>query len=250
MMNKKITNIKKNKMETQLINKNEEESKAVNGFITEAISKGLPVETMEKLFNLREKVKAEYAREEFMKAMANFQKECPIIEKTNAVKNKSGQVVYHFANLGDIVSQVKTPLGENNLSYDFITEDLKDFLKVTCVVTHSLGHSKESSFQIPIGTESYMTDVQKYGARVTFAKRYAFCNALGILTNDEDTDSKEDEKTKIPEDIANKVTSATTVKDLEVIWNTHKGLGKEFAKMVVEQKAFILKVAQDENANS
>jgi hypothetical protein len=36
-----------------------------------------------------------------------------------------------------------------------------------------------------------MTDTQKYGARNTFAKRYAFMNALGILTGDEDTDARE-----------------------------------------------------------
>jgi len=228
---------------------NVREAEAVNGFITEAISKGLPVETMEKLFGLREKVKAEYAKEEFMKAMSKFQRECPVIEKTNPVKNKQGQIVYHFANLGDIVTQVKKPLGDNELSYDFITEDLKDFLKVTCVVTHALGHSKSSSFQIPIGTESFMTDVQKYGARVTFGKRYAFCNALGILTNDEDTDAKEDAEVKsIPKALTESIANATTLAELEQIWNKNKGLGKEFAKMVTDQKAFIQSVAKKENA--
>lgn len=235
-------------METTLT-KTAEETKAVNGFITEAIAKGLPVETMEKLFSLREKVKAEYAKEEFMKAMANFQKDCPVIEKTNPVKNKSGQVVYHFANLGDIVTQVKKPLGDNGLSYDFVTEDLKDFLKVTCVVTHALGHSKSSSFQIPIGTEAYMTDVQKYGARVTFAKRYSFCNALGILTNDEDVDGKEEETVQIiPKELIAKIDNAKTNEELKVIWEANKGLGKEFAKMITAQKKFIEEVTKKENA--
>jgi hypothetical protein len=227
---------------------NEGESKEVSNFIASAIEKGLPVETMEKLFALREKVKAEYAKEEFMRAMANFQKDCPIIEKKNAVKNKSGQVVYHFANLGDIVEQVKKPLGDNELSYDFVTEDLKDFLKVTCVVTHSLGHSKSSSFQIPIGTEAYMTDVQKYGARLTFAKRYAFCNALGILTNDEDIDAKENQKVNISKEIVEQVEKCTTEDELKKVWEANKGLGKEFAKLVTEQKEFIKGVKEQENA--
>lgn len=224
-----------------------EESKAINGFITDAIAKSLPVETMEKLFALREKVKAEYAREEFMKSMANFQKDCPIIEKKNPVKNKSGQIVYYFANLGDIVEQVKKPLGENGLSYDFVTEDLKDFLKVTCVVTHALGHSKNSSFQIPIGTEAFMTDVQKYGARLTFAKRYAFCNALGILTADEDIDAKEDSKTGLSETIIKEVEAITTVEALKVYYEKNKGKGKEFDKVVLEHKKFIEQTQKDEN---
>jgi hypothetical protein len=172
------------------------ESNEVNTFITEAISKGLPVETMQKLFELRKEVKTEQAREEFMRAMANFQRDCPVITKTKGVKSKAGAEIYKYADLGSIVEQVKKPLADNELSYDFITEDTGTFLNVTCTVTHALGHSKTSSFKIPIGTEAFMTDVQKYGARVTFAKRYAFCNALGILTGDEDTDAKDDSKKK------------------------------------------------------
>lgn len=236
-------------METTLT-KTAEETKAVNGFITEAISKGLPVETMEKLFSLREKVKAEYAKEEFMKAMANFQKNCPVIEKKQEVKGKQGEIRYKFANLGDIVEQVKKPLGDNNLSYDFITEDLKDQLKITCTVTHALGHSKSSSFQIPIGTEAYMTDVQKYGARVTFGKRYSFCNALGILTGDEDIDAKEEEVIQIiPKELIEKIDAAKTLKELKDIWDANSGLGKEFAKIVTAQKKFIEDVTKKENAN-
>jgi hypothetical protein len=36
-------------------------------------------------------------------------------------------------------------------------------------------------------TEGYMTAPQKYASVLTFAKRYALCNALGISTGDEDT---------------------------------------------------------------
>jgi hypothetical protein len=212
--NKEITNV--------------QEEKAVNTFITEAIAKGLPVETMEKLFNLRKEVKAEYAREQFMKAMASFQKDCPIIVKTKGVKNKSGAEIYKYATLGDIVEKVKKPLGDNLLSYDFITEDLKDTLKVTCTVTHAFGHSKSSSFQIPIGTELYMTDPQKYGARLTFAKRYAFCNALGILTGETDTDVNEEKKEIIPVSVKaiEKLSQATNANELKEIWTKLSGKEK------------------------
>ena len=46
-----------------------------------------------------------------------------------------------------------------------------------------------------------MSDVQKYGARSTFAKRYAFCNAFGIMTGDDDTDGNtiEEEKKTPPQ---------------------------------------------------
>lgn len=221
-----------------------QETTAIQGFITQAIEKGLPVETMEKLFALREKAKAEFAKEEFVKAMANFQKECPVIEKTKAVyeKGSTTKVRYKYAPLDSIVSQVKTPLANNNLSYDFLTEESDGFINIICTVTHALGHSKSSSFRIPIGTEAFMTDVQKYGARVTFGKRYSFCNALGILTGDEDIDAKEEDDNKLSDEIIKKVKDTTTEEQLKRVWEEHKGLGKEFATLVTEHKNFINKV--------
>lgn len=163
---------------------------SVDSFITQALSNNISVEIMEKLFALREKAKAEVAKEAFVSAMAKFQSACPVIEKKKKVMDKDGQKVrYMYAPLDSIVSQVKTPLGNNNLFYSFKEEKDEQFLTAICTITHSLGHSETSSFKVPIGTEAYMNDTQKYGARMTFAKRYAFCNALGILTGDEDTDA-------------------------------------------------------------
>lgn len=165
------------------------EEKQVDTFITQAIAGNLPVETMEKLFALREKVKAEQAKEAFVSAMAKFQATCPVIKKEKLVKSKSGELRYKYASLDQIVSQVKKPLGDNDLFYSFDEKKDKEFATAICKITHKLGHSETSSFEVPIGKEEYMNDAQKYGARMTFAKRYAFTNALGILTSDEDTDA-------------------------------------------------------------
>ena len=212
---------------------NVEESRVVNSFITEAISKGLPVETMEKLFSLREKVKAEYAKEEFMKAMANFQRDCPVIEKTKKVfeKGSDTKVRYSYADLAGIIEQVKKPLANNLLSYDFDTIEKDNTLEVICVITHALGYSKSSKFKIPIGTEAYMSDVQKYGARVTFAKRYAFSNALGILTGDEDTDGKDDSKKKKEAPINTKAHIIAQLKELGEAVTPKEKIGEAIVRL-------------------
>lgn len=199
-----------------------QEDQSVNSFIQQAIEKGLPVETMEKLFNLREKVKAEFAKEQFTIAMSKFQEDCPVIEKKKVVNDKQGKERYRYAPLDSIVSQVKKPLGANNLSYKFDTIDEEKFLTVVCIVTHVLGHSQSSSFKIPIDNEEYMSVSQKYGARVTFAKRYAFCNALGILTGDEDNDANE-EKTKTSKLLSDEeyelmLRKAINLSELAAIW--------------------------------
>lgn len=166
---------------------------SVETFISQAIQAQVPIETLERLLAMRKEVRADQAREAFTMAMAKFQKECPVIAKTKPVKNKSGDVTYKYAPLDSIILQVKQALGNNDLAYDFDERKSEDGTKLTaiCTITHSMGHSKSASFEVEIGTEAYMTDTQKYGARMTFAKRYAFCNVLGIATGDEDTDARE-----------------------------------------------------------
>lgn len=175
------------------------QNQSVEGLISQAISQGLPVETMERLFALREKVKAEQAREAFVEAMSQFQSVCPIIEKTKVVMNKDGQSVrYKFAPLDAIADQIKKPLADNSLAYKWVVENKPGVINATCIVYHKLGHSEPSSFEVPIDTEGYMTAPQKYASALTFAKRYSLLNALGISTGDEDTDATDVGKEKAP----------------------------------------------------
>jgi predicted Zn-dependent protease len=164
---------------------------SVEAFISQAIDKQLPIETIERFLAMRKELRQDQAKEAFTMAMAQFQADCPVIAKTKEVKNKSGQVTYRYAPIDSIIIQVKKVLGENKLAYDFTETRDETRVTVTCTITHSLGHTKTSSFTVEIGSEAFMTDTQKYGARNTFAKRYAFMNVLGIATGDEDTDAKE-----------------------------------------------------------
>lgn len=166
------------------------EMASVETFITQAISEKLPVETMERLFALREKVKAEQAKEAFVQAMAQFQAECPIIEKTKKVMNTDGVTVrYKYAPIDSIVEQIKKPLAEQGLAYTWTVKNEPGFITAIAMITHKAGHSETSSFQIPIDAGGYMTAPQKVASALTYAKRYSLCNALGISTGDEDTDA-------------------------------------------------------------
>lgn len=171
------------------------DDKSVNEFISQAIEKGVGVETMERLFSLREKVKAEQAKEAFVQAMSDFQGECPVIEKKKDVKGYDGQVRYSYAPLDSIVSQVKKILQKNGLSYTVDAKVEGEVITAICKITHKLGHSETSSFSAPTqdtknkAGQSVMSKPQQYAAALTFAKRYAFTNALGILTSDEDDDA-------------------------------------------------------------
>ena len=183
---KKETN-QEPKKETSLIVTGQAET-----LIAQAIEKGVSVETMERLLAMRRELKAEFAKEEFDKSMAEFQSKCPTIKKTKAGgKTNAGIVAYYYAPLESIVEQVKAQLKENGFSYAIQTKTEDKGVKVTCTVKHIAGHSESSDIEVPLseGTR-VMSAPQIVASALTFAKRYAFCNAFGILTGDDDDDTQ------------------------------------------------------------
>lgn len=166
------------------------ETGSVESFISQAIQQNVPVETLERLFALREKVNAERAKAAYVQAMADFQSQCPVIKKTKKVLNKDGKSVrYMFAPLDSIVEQIQKPLASAQISYRWETKQEKGSVTAICYITHVMGHTESSDFTVETDSEAYMTNPQKTASALTFAKRYTLCNALGISTGDEDTDA-------------------------------------------------------------
>jgi len=168
--------------------------------IAQAIEKGVPVETMERLLAMRRELKAEYAKESFDRAMSAFQSDCPTIEKKKKVMNKDGKTVrYVYAPIDDIIEQVRPLLKTHGFSFSIDAPVEEGVVTSICTITHAEGHSKTSTFKIPIDKDAYMSTAQMYASALTFAKRYSFCNAFGILTGDQDDDTKtmaDDQKVK------------------------------------------------------
>jgi hypothetical protein len=71
----------------------------------------------------------------------------------------------------------------------------RGLVKVFCRVVHKLGHEEVSEMEVPLGAKTaIMSQSQQVAAASTFAKRYAFLNAFGIMTGDEDNDATTDHK--------------------------------------------------------
>ena len=164
------------------------------GLISQAIDKNIAVEALERLLAMRRELKAEYAKEDFIKAMADFQSECPIIEKTKAVMNKGNTSIrYKFAPMDDIIRAVKDLLKKHGFSYA-INCKTNGMITAICTVTHIAGHSEQSEFTVPIDKDAFMSAQQQYAAALTYAKRYSFCNAFGIMTGEDDNDAAPQEE--------------------------------------------------------
>lgn len=183
------------------------------------------VETMRGLFELAKEMKAIQAKEEYYKALAKFQFECPIIinetdvidtEKDGQggrkIKMQNGKPVkrYSYSKINNIIKQIKPFAYNNGFSFMFIhclekmeteliengeiIKYIQDRLKVTIRINHIAGHCEESSFSSPIDKKAFMSDPQKEGSAYSFCARYALKGGFGIITGDHDDDANSLEK--------------------------------------------------------
>lgn len=192
----------------------------VEALLEKAIDAKSAVEVLERLQAMRREVRAEQSKEAFDRAMADFQSECPIIEK----KKAGARNAYRFAPLDAIVLQVRELIRKHGFSFTMSSEVSEGWVKALCKVTHESGHSEVSEFKAPVDDKNpMMTNPQRYGGSMTFAKRYAFCNAFGILTADEDIDGQDKTKVQGP---SSKQPGEKTLKELcTELWNVTKSIG-------------------------
>jgi hypothetical protein len=163
----------------------------VDVLIAQAIDKSVDIGTMEKLLAMRSSMMAEQARTAFFAALSAFQGACPIIPKTKTATittKMGGSYKYSFAPLDVIVKHVSPILARHGLSFSADTRHEDRAIVAIVTVHHVAGYSKPSEFRAPIDLEAKMNAMQQVASAQTYAKRYAFCNALGILTGDDDDD--------------------------------------------------------------
>ena len=210
-----MSNIKKLKQIEQKPVKSD--SFNIESLIGQAISNSSSVETLQQLLSMRKELKAEWAKGEYDRAMRDFQGECPTIEKTKSVPTRSGAVAYKYAPIDSIINQVKPILQKHGFSYSSNMEFIENGtikVKVTIKITHSVGHSEITEMTVPLGNKTeIMSQTQVVAAAQTFAKRYAFCNALGILSGDEDNDAAP--TMEIPQIDKSAIERIETVKSVE-----------------------------------
>ena len=126
---------------------------------------------------------------ELAKALSAAQGEFPAIPKSHTGKiqgeGKRGayEYTYHYADLADTVAAAQPILTTHGLSvaqfpeYDGVGEDL-----LTTRVMHESGQWLESSMRLLMAKQ----DPQGQGSAISYARRYAYCAALGIVADEDD----------------------------------------------------------------
>jgi cell division protein ZapA (FtsZ GTPase activity inhibitor) len=241
--------------ESKEISNYQQESSSVESMIMTAIKEKVDPAIMKEFLAMRKELKAEWAKDQFNQAMANFQAELPEIKKLKEAKNDQGKILYKYAPLESIIGQVKGILAKNGLSYSVKTEVSVDKVKSICIIKHRAGHSEESEMETPLATKTgIMSQPQQIAATATFTKRYAFMNALGIMTGDEDN-----EKALMPasqndiEKAIEKLDHCMTMQALKEVWSSFSKelkADKEVIRHANEIKALIVEAQKNENSSN
>jgi hypothetical protein len=148
---------------------------------------------LEKLLSLHERVADRLAAQEFARAMAAFQSECPFIPKTSTAhittRGEGRGYAYSYAELPEICRTIQPIATKHGLSFSWDTEETADSqLLCVCIVRHINGHQVPTRFKCPIDTTAKMSGPQKSGAALTYAKRQSLIAAFGLTTCDPDDD--------------------------------------------------------------
>jgi hypothetical protein len=159
-----------------------------------AVEKQVPVETLERLVALQERMSDRAAAAEFAQALADFQAECPPIRKTETAeivgRDQGRKFTYRFAPLDEIARTIRPLLHRRGLSYSWDQKIDKGLLECTCKLLHVNGHFQTSTFTVPTESSSgAMSPAQKNGSALTFARRYSLTAVLGLTSTEDDSDA-------------------------------------------------------------
>jgi hypothetical protein len=118
---------------------------------------------------------------EMIKALLEFQAECPVISKA-----KQGYG-YKYAELDKIVDATRELRHKHGLVF---TQTFEDNVLITSLY-HISGGELHSRIKMQDDVKlNGMNPFQVDGSKITYYKRYAFCAILGIVLDGEDNDAK------------------------------------------------------------
>lgn len=155
-----------------------------------AIEKGSSVDALEKLMEMQTKWEAKEASKAFKQAMVDFQADKPKLVKTEKAHNSK------YNPLPKIQEAVDPVLSAHGLTYRWEQEEVDGRIRITCVVSHILGHSERTYLTAPADTSGSKNAIQSIGSTVSYLKRYTLEGALGLSSDKDDDGAK---VTKKPE---------------------------------------------------
>lgn len=148
-----------------------------------AVSGGADLDKLEKLLALQERWEANEAKKAYVQAMSDFKANAPKIIKDK----QNSQYKSMYTTLGNLVNTVNPELSKHGLSasWDICQNGT---IKVTCKMTHRLGHSETAEAMAPADTSGSKNAIQQIKSTVTYLKAVTFESICGLASSDANSD--------------------------------------------------------------
>ena len=158
-------------------------------------SKDIDFEKIEKFLDIQKKWEENNARKAYHLAMSEFKANPPDIEKDKKVKYKTnaGETAYNHASLGNVTEKINSALSKYELSAGWLTKQEGSNVTVTCRISHSLGHSEETSLTAAPDASGGKNTIQALGSTISYLQRYTLLALTGLATHEMDDDGKTSE---------------------------------------------------------
>jgi hypothetical protein len=177
------------------------------------------VALMEKLIAMKYADEDRQARLAFESAFARMRAELPSIKKTKEVTRSGGQHMYNYAPLEEIQKECDPILQAHGFSYSWREEAIPEGKRVWFEL-FAHGHTRSNFFDAPLlgakqsnsGGE-IVNAVQAARMTSSYAKRNSMVDGLGLIIEDEDTDSTLDIDEELKKTLAD-IEAAANVDDL------------------------------------
>lgn len=137
-------------------------------------------DSIKQMLELQQQWEANEAHKLYTRALVELKKELPAV----VAHNKKGHT-NTYTDLAALVDAVTPHLARFGFSISWRTETEGEKVRVTCVLTHSGGHTEDTSTMIA-GPDSKgaKSGPQQIASTVTYLQRYTLRSSLGLATGD------------------------------------------------------------------
>lgn len=139
---------------------------------------------LQHLLELRERYEANEARKAFVEAMSRFKSHSIVVSKDKS----NAQYGSKYVSLGNLIGTVTPFLSQHGLSARWDI-DQSASIKVTCIITHSAGHSESVSMTCPPDKSGAKNPIQEIKSAITYAKACTFESICGLASSDSNLDN-------------------------------------------------------------
>ena len=144
----------------------------------------MPIERISQAFDLYQRVDRAQGQKAYVEAKAAFKANAPTIFKD--MENK--QYKSKYSSIGNVVNAVNTALSQHGLDASWEFDQGDNSIKVTCILTHSGGHSERVSLSAPPDVSGSKNPIQQIKSTTTYLKLATFEAVTGVASREGNAD--------------------------------------------------------------